>query len=287
PNEPAPASLGPRTSLEPATPSPPLGPAGARALQGIEVLPLREQFSRLEASMNRLGGSQIRYLGALAAGAQNGTALIRASLATLGLSVQPEPAADAKGRRPAGRVASLDAFQTRLAETEASLGQLERWRGLVELVPVRPPVDAETTPTSNFGTRKDPFTGAAATHAGIDFRGALGTPVKAAAAGRVVTADVSGGYGNLVEIEHGGGIVTRYAHLSGFSVAAGQSVAAGTVVGLLGSTGRSTGPHLHYETRINGSAVDPMRFLQAGAQIFDHPPPIAASLQADGEASFD
>ena len=124
-------------------------------------------------------------------------------------------------------------------------------------------------------------------HAGIDFRGPVGTPVRAAAAGRVITADVTGGYGNLVEVEHGQGIVTRYAHLSAFNVAPGQTVTPGTIVGLLGSTGRSTGPHLHYETRINGGPVDPMRFLMAGAQVFSHPPPVALTTESGEEAAFD
>jgi murein DD-endopeptidase MepM/ murein hydrolase activator NlpD len=92
--------------------------------------------------------------------------------------------------------------------------------------------------------------------------------VQAAGNGRVVVADVAGGYGNMVELDHGHGVTTRYAHLSAFQVAHGQTVTAGQVVGLLGSTGRSTGPHLHYETRINGEAIDPARFLQNGSRLF-------------------
>ncbi len=101
-------------------------------------------------------------------------------------------------------------------------------------------------------------------HSGIDFRAEQGSPVRSTAPGRVVGAEYSGGYGNMVEIDHGNGITTRYAHLSAILVSEGQQVAQGTVVGRVGSTGRSTGPHLHYETRIEGDAVDPQRFLRAG-----------------------
>ncbi len=288
PLEPRPAGTGPRSSLEDRNTGPaPVG--GSRSLQGIEALPLREQFTRLEASLNRLEGAQIRYLSSLSTSAQTGIALIRASLGTLGLSIQPEPGPASRGRAPppSSRMAAQNRFETQLASVQADLAQLERWRGVADGVPVRSPVDSDSAPTSNFGPRKDPFTGAVATHAGMDFRGPVGAPIKAAAAGRVITADVSGGYGNLVEIEHAHGIVTRYAHLSGFSVSPGQAVAPGTIVGLLGSTGRSTGPHLHYETRINGNAVDPARFLRAGAQLFDQPPPAEPSGTTDEEAAFD
>ncbi|MCX7325314.1 MAG: M23 family metallopeptidase [Hyphomicrobiales bacterium] len=104
-------------------------------------------------------------------------------------------------------------------------------------------------------------------HSGLDFRAEHGTLVKAAAPGRVVAAEYSGGYGNMVEIEHANGISTRYAHLSHISVSEGQQVVVGSPLGRVGSTGRSTGPHLHYETRIDGEAVDPQRFLRAGQRF--------------------
>jgi murein DD-endopeptidase MepM/ murein hydrolase activator NlpD len=91
--------------------------------------------------------------------------------------------------------------------------------------------------------------------------------VRATAAGRVNVAEYSGGYGNMVEVDHGAGLVTRYGHLSAFTVSPGDRVEVGQIVGLVGSTGRSTGSHLHYETRINGEPVNPVRFLVAGTQI--------------------
>jgi murein DD-endopeptidase MepM/ murein hydrolase activator NlpD len=116
--------------------------------------------------------------------------------------------------------------------------------------------------TSNFGIRSDPFRGTAAFHAGVDIPGPLGTPVYATADGIVDRAERSGGYGNMVEINHGKGIQTRYGHLSKILVAPFTRVHRGQLIALMGSTGRSTGPHLHYEVRIDGAAVNPAPFLQ-------------------------
>ena len=116
--------------------------------------------------------------------------------------------------------------------------------------------------TSNFGVRSDPFRGVAAMHSGVDSPGPLGTPVYATADGMVARAERSGGYGNLVEVNHGKGIETRYGHLSKILVAPNTKVVRGQLIGLMGSTGRSTGSHLHYEVRIEGRAVNPMPYLQ-------------------------
>jgi murein DD-endopeptidase MepM/ murein hydrolase activator NlpD len=104
-------------------------------------------------------------------------------------------------------------------------------------------------------------------HTGVDFRGEPGDPVRAAAAGKVVLAERNGGYCLMVEIDHGNGIATRYAHLSAVAVEAGGNVAPGALVGRVGSTGRSTGPHLHYEVRVNGEPVDPQKYLRAGLRL--------------------
>ena len=115
--------------------------------------------------------------------------------------------------------------------------------------------------TSNFGIRSDPFRGTAAMHAGVDIPGPTGTPIYATADGIVSNADRRGAYGNLVEINHGKNIATRYGHLSKILVANGSRVQRGQLIALMGSTGRSTGPHLHYEVRIDGHAVNPVPFL--------------------------
>ena len=129
-------------------------------------------------------------------------------------------------------------------------------------VPSAKPVTAATY-TSGYGVRSDPFRGSAAMHAGIDLAAPLGTPIYATADGTVDRAEWFGGYGNLVEIDHGKGLQTRFGHLSRILVQPGQHVTRGMLIALMGSTGRSTGSHLHYEVRIDGRAVNPVPFLQA------------------------
>lgn len=123
--------------------------------------------------------------------------------------------------------------------------------------------------SSRFGYRSDPFNGGAAMHAGLDFKGPVGTPILAAADGRITSAGWQGGYGKCIEITHSNGLVTRYAHMSGFTVAAGQVVKRGMQIGRMGSTGRSTGSHLHFEVRINGSAINPLKFLEANPDVLE------------------
>ena len=121
--------------------------------------------------------------------------------------------------------------------------------------------------TSSYGVRYDPFNGGAAMHAGTDMAGAQGEPIYAAASGTVLQAGRSGGYGNLVELAHGKGIDTRYGHLSAILVKPGEAVRQGQLIGRMGSTGRSTGTHLHYEVRIDGHAVNPRPFLDASNYV--------------------
>lgn len=118
--------------------------------------------------------------------------------------------------------------------------------------------------TSGFGVRSDPFRAGAALHPGIDLAGPMGTPIYATADGTVQRAGWnSGGYGNLVELDHGRGIATRYGHMSAILVNAGDHITRGQLIGRMGSTGRSTGSHLHYEVRIDGRAVNPVPFMKA------------------------
>ena len=133
-------------------------------------------------------------------------------------------------------------------------------------VPSSKPV-ATATYTSGYGVRSDPFRGAAAMHAGIDLAAPSGTPIYATADGMVDRAEWSGGYGNLVEIDHGKGLQTRFGHLSRILVRPGDHVTRGQVIALMGSTGRSTGSHLHYEVRIDGHAVNPVPFLQSADYV--------------------
>ncbi len=124
-------------------------------------------------------------------------------------------------------------------------------------MPSRLPLAASSL-TSRFGVRRHPISGDVRLHSGVDLAAPQGTPVYAPTAGYVSAATWNGGYGLFIAIEHGGGMQTRYGHLSRLAVASGQYVAAGAVIGYVGSTGNSTGPHLHYEVRIGGQAVNPV-----------------------------
>ena len=158
-------------------------------------------------------------------------------------------------------------FERQLYRVNVARAELTQFSQTLTAVPVRKPVNGDIDMSSPFGMRLDPFLGRPAVHTGVDLRGEVGEPVRATATGRVTIAGWDGGYGNMVELNHGNGLATRYGHLSKILVKVGQFVRIGETVGLIGSTGRSTGPHLHYETRINGEAVDPQKFLRAGVRL--------------------
>ena len=149
-----------------------------------------------------------------------------------------------------------------------AVARMDALEDMVVALPSNLPAD-HINLSSGFGYRRDPFTGAAAMHAGLDFAGAWGSQIRAAAAGTIIFVGQKSGYGNVVEIDHGHGIVTRYAHLSGFEGSIGQHVAAGQNIARMGSTGRSTGTHLHFEVRVNGNAVNPRQFLEANPDVLE------------------
>jgi murein DD-endopeptidase MepM/ murein hydrolase activator NlpD len=155
----------------------------------------------------------------------------------------------------------------RFARLGASLERMSGLEHALAGIPNTLPASLEFI-SSGFGYRSDPFTGAGAFHAGLDFRGPIGAPIYAAAAGTVSYAGVRSGYGNCVEISHGNGLLTRYGHMSRIESHVGQVVKPGEVIGRIGSTGRSTGPHLHFEVRINDQAVNPRPFLEANTHVF-------------------
>lgn len=127
-------------------------------------------------------------------------------------------------------------------------------------LPSSMPVSARAL-TSGFGLRQHPILGTLRVHSGVDLAASFGSPIVATSDGMVNVADWAGGYGLLVALDHGGGLQTRYAHMSRLNVVPGQQVRKGDVIGFVGSTGRSTGPHLHYEIRVNGQAVNPVGHL--------------------------
>ena len=176
-------------------------------------------------------------------------------------SLQPE----AIGLGDYGRPGNY--FERQLARINQARSELARYQRTLVTVPIRKPIVGEVDMTSPFGARMDPFLRGPAIHTGIDLRGHKGDPVRVTAAGKVVTASWQGGYGNMIEVDHGNGLSTRYGHLSAIEVKVGQHVAPGQTIGRIGSTGRSTGPHLHYETRVDDVAVNPQKFLRAGVRL--------------------
>jgi murein DD-endopeptidase MepM/ murein hydrolase activator NlpD len=152
-------------------------------------------------------------------------------------------------------------------EAYLALTRFKAARGAIDLAPVHKPMSELTRISSTFGNRTDPFTGGRAFHSGIDFPAPRGTTVLSAGYGKVTFVGEMSGYGNLVEITHSTGIITRYGHLSAFLVKQGQIVDTGTPIARVGSTGRSTGPHLHFEVRIRDVAVDPGKYLAVGKRL--------------------
>jgi len=244
----------------------------AATLRAEEPLPLSDRVAILQQSLDRIDVAQGQQVSALGLRLAGRVQEIKTSLADLGLDVAKvrlPPARQAMGGPliPLSVTMRPGSFEHRvlqLGEPQAAFG---RWRELAQIVPLRRPLDGDDSTTSNFGMRTDPFTGTAAMHSGMDFRGETGTPIRAGGAGKVLRAEVAGGYGNMVEIDHGNGLTSRYAHLSAFDVKADQIVPPGTVIGRLGSTGRSTGPHLHYETRLAGEASNPLKFIEIGNRL--------------------
>ena len=156
--------------------------------------------------------------------------------------------------------------EPRFKDLFLSWKKLEALENAMAAVPAFMPVRSFSY-TSGFGVRYDPFNGGTAMHAGLDMAGAMGEPVYAAASGTVVTAGRSGGYGNLVEVDHGKGLATRYGHLSLIGVYPGAHIRQGDMIGRMGSTGRSTGTHLHFEVRVDGRAVNPRPYLEASSYM--------------------
>jgi murein DD-endopeptidase MepM/ murein hydrolase activator NlpD len=161
-----------------------------------------------------------------------------------------------------------DVRDPRFTRLAASLGRMDAMERALAAIPTSMPA-AVMMMSSGFGYRSDPFTGGGAMHNGLDFKGPMGTSILAAADGKVTSVGLQGGYGNTIEITHANGLVTRYAHLAGFNVSLGQKVERGVQIGRMGSTGRSTGSHLHFEVRLNGQAINPKKFLEANPDVLE------------------
>jgi murein DD-endopeptidase MepM/ murein hydrolase activator NlpD len=228
------------------------------------------RLSLISHSLDRMEKRQIAALGRIGSAAVETITRLRGVMDEAGIApdrLAPPPQAPGGVGGPYIPVkvdANAPAFDKAVSSVERSLVVEDRLRREVPFAPVRRPLIGQADVSSPYGYRPDPFLGRLALHPGVDLVQAFGATVKATGAGRVVHAGPMGGYGNMVEIDHGGGLATRYGHLSEIFVEEGQEVEAGAALGRLGSTGRSTGPHLHYEVRVDGEPVDPTRFLHAG-----------------------
>ena len=226
-------------------------------------------MTRLQELVERVEARQTMSLAAIEDGFSSKAKRMRSVLTELGVDPGKPLPTDATGGPfvPVRPVPDLQTFEKRLQRISIARAHVERLNRTMQTVPVRQPLPGELDQSSGYGVRIDPFFRRPAMHTGLDFRGDSGDPVKATASGTVSHAGWQGGYGKLVEIDHGNGLATRYGHLSEIGVRVGQYIKIGQVVGKIGSTGRSTGPHLHYETRVEGDPVDPQKFLRAGAKL--------------------
>jgi murein DD-endopeptidase MepM/ murein hydrolase activator NlpD len=229
---------------------------------------LDAKLTRVEASLDRVDHRQAAALHQLEDEYEGKARRMRGVLIDLGLKREVPTLATGGPFVPLKLPGDNSGFERALARVSIARTQAEELTRALVSVPVRRPVSGDIDLTSTFGVRVDPFLHVAAMHTGLDFRGNVGDPIHATAAGKVTNAGWSGGYGKMVEVDHGNGLATRYGHLSEIDVAVGDTIRIGQIVGRLGSTGRSTGPHLHYETRIEGEAVDPQKFLNAGTKLF-------------------
>jgi murein DD-endopeptidase MepM/ murein hydrolase activator NlpD len=227
---------------------------------------------RLQNSLDQVENRQVAALNSVEDGMESRVRRMRGVITDLGLDMAQLEAAAPRAPMggpfvPVKLAADAGPFERQLYQINITRAQMDRLNRTLALVPYRKPVVGEVEFTSGFGIRSDPFLGRPAMHTGLDFRAAMGDPVRATANGKVASSGWAGGYGRMVEIDHGNGLSTRYGHLSEINVKVGDTIKIGQVIGAVGSTGRSTGPHLHYETRIDGEAVDPQKFLRAGVRL--------------------
>jgi len=236
------------------------------------------------APLARIEARQLAFVEALTRMADRRSAAAEAAMRKLGLNPDRMLAAandqTAMGgpmfRMATSADGSLDPRFRRMGQSLARMEALQRGLdGIPQVLPA-----SFRFISSGFGYRADPFDGGAAFHPGLDFKGPIGAPIYAAAKGKVSFVGQRSGYGNCVEIDHGGGLVTRYAHMSGFRTRIGTAVNAGALIGVIGSTGRSTGPHLHFEVRINDHPVNPRPFLEMAPNVLEE---ARNGLRAAGE----
>jgi murein DD-endopeptidase MepM/ murein hydrolase activator NlpD len=248
----------------------PLPAAEDRVTASVKAGGIEAALARLQTSLDRVDMAQATALNALEEHYDLRARRMRGVLADLGVNIgkaAPGPLRGVGGPFVSVKAAAASPFERQLYRIKLAQSQIERLTQTLATVPLRRPLAGPAETSSGYGVRVDPFLGVPAMHTGQDFRASSGDHVLATASGVVTTAGWSGGYGKMVEIRHSNGFTTRYGHLSAILVSVGEKVRIGETVGRVGSTGRSTGPHLHYETRVDGDAVDPQKFLRAGVRL--------------------
>ncbi|VAW10381.1 Phage tail tape measure protein [hydrothermal vent metagenome] len=235
-------------------------------------------YRRLKTRLRQLADAQKAVLGMLEAKGGATTKALEKVIAGLGFKPSKfltKPKRESGIGGPLILIGAFDPSSASSAE-EQQIVRIDRqqrslisYRNALLSMPVRPPMSNMDNyrVSSMFGARNDPFKKVRALHTGLDLPRKMGTLVRATASGKVKRAGWAGAYGRLIEITHDNGLSTRYAHLSKINIKVGQVVKAGQAIGRVGSSGRSTGPHLHYETRVNGLAANPRKYLSAGKYV--------------------
>jgi murein DD-endopeptidase MepM/ murein hydrolase activator NlpD len=248
-------------------------PASSTALNPLstsEAAP--DEIEKAGHQIRQMMDDSRQALAAISAEATDSTDEILSSLKQVGIRPDmPTATADDEGMGgpllPPQDVADNGSMIDEANAVVAALARFQDARQAIDAAPVHMPVAGVERISSPFGNRTDPFTGRQAFHPGIDFPWPIGTPVMAAGDGKVIYVGQINGYGNVIDIDHGGGIVTRYGHLSAFLVTQGEQVKTGMPIARVGNTGRTTGPHLHFEVRRNDQPVNPTYYLAVGRRL--------------------
>lgn len=232
---------------------------------------MRSQVRQLEDSLDRLRQAYTRAAQQTADAAANRISQTEQQISRLG--IEPARLVTPASKRSPGQggpfIPAPGAGDDHFV-MGALIERMRQWDGMkaaMQRLPLAVPIHGEYELNSGFGGRADPINHRSAIHEGLDFGAPVGTPVYATGEGLVVFAEEWDRYGNTVEIDHGNGVTTRYAHLSRIKVKEGQRVSRTSVIGLVGNTGRSTGSHLHYEVRVNDTAKDPIKFISVGRDV--------------------
>lgn len=233
---------------------------------GDDAKALRDQVRRLEGSLERLRAAYAQAVQNTDSAAQSRISHTERLLSRLGLDASRlfDRLTHEGGRGGPFIPLTTPAGDTGLSGLVDRLDRLTAIKTVMQKMPLGEPLHMDYDLNSGFGARNDPLNRRTGIHEGIDLGAPFGSPIYSTGDGVVVEAGPHEGYGLLVEVDHGNGVTTRYAHLSRLKVKEGQRVTRATVVGLLGNTGRSTGPHLHYEVRVADVAKDPLKFIAAG-----------------------